>query len=248
MNRTANETACTAERRAAFVLGDANVAGATIGRRLADEDFRVAVAGIGRPPMREAASTDTRYGAIIPIDVEGRHASRIRQAIERAVEHLGVLDVVVVHVDPLCLPPGTPLMLGDLELQLGLDVRGVYDAIHGTVAHLRDGGRIVTVCGGAMEWSGANAAVMAMLHAAIASLVKGLALDLAGRRIAINHIQSGPADASLATTYASLSDGRAPLGWIGKPHETAALVAYLASGASGPMTGATITIDGGFAL
>jgi 3-oxoacyl-[acyl-carrier protein] reductase len=39
-----------------------------------------------------------------------------------------------------------------------------------------------------------------------------------------------------------------PLGRVGQPHEIAGLVAYLASDESAYMTGASLTIDGGYVL
>ena len=218
--------------------------------RLADEGMTVAhtcsatQARAGDMTAADAART----GTIVPIAVDHRHADWIADAIRQTVAQVGSLDAVVINAGWLQFSAGALLTVGELELRLGNDVRHVYEVIQCAAAHLRDGGRIVTVSAGAAELNGATAAALSMGRAAIASLVKGLALDLAERRITVHNIQCGPIDADMAAEYAPHLDGRFPLGWVGKPHEVASLVAYLASGASGSMTGASITIDGGFAL
>jgi len=42
--------------------------------------------------------------------------------------------------------------------------------------------------------------------------------------------------------------GSTPLQWMGEPDEIASLAAWLAGESSGYMTGASLTIDGGFVL
>ena len=92
-------------------------------------------------------------------------------------------------------------------------------------------------------------AVYAMSKAALVGLVKGLARDLGPRGITVNNVQPGPidtdmnpADSDFGATLRTLM----ALPRYGAAEEIAALVAYLAGTEAGFVTGASLTIDGGF--
>jgi 3-oxoacyl-[acyl-carrier protein] reductase len=239
-----------AVRRVALVFGDSRSVDAATVTRLVGCGFVVAHACAARRSRtpESAPCLPGTVSAVVPIEVDDTRAGWAADVIARTVRQVGPPDAVVINAGLLQFLPGVSLTLGDLELRLGNDVRRVYEIIQSAAAEMRPGGRIVTVAAGAAEWNGATAAVLSMARAAVASLVKGLALDLSARRITVNNIQSGPIDADMASEYSPHLDGRIPLGWVGKPQEIASLVAYLATDASGAMTGASITIDGGFAL
>ena len=87
-----------------------------------------------------------------------------------------------------------------------------------------------------------------MTKAAVATMVKGIALDLAPRAIIVNNVQPGPTETDMTVDHLEMVKALVPLGRIGQPHEIAGLVAYLASEESAYMTGASLTIDGGYVL
>ena len=87
-----------------------------------------------------------------------------------------------------------------------------------------------------------------MTKAAVATMVKGVALDLAPRRITVNSIQPGPIETDLTAAMVPRLRDLIPLGRVGKAEEVASLVSYLAGPAAGYMTGASLTIDGGYVL
>jgi 3-oxoacyl-[acyl-carrier protein] reductase len=87
-----------------------------------------------------------------------------------------------------------------------------------------------------------------MTKAAVAAMVKGIALDLAPRRITVNNIQPGPTKTDMTADMISGLTEIIPLRRVGRPEEIAALASYLASPSAGYMTGASLTIDGGYVL
>ena len=68
-----------------------------------------------------------------------------------------------------------------------------------------------------------------MTKGAVASLVRGIAIDLAPRGITVNNVQPGPTETDMTAAYAEMVKPLVPLGRLGKPEEIAGLVAYLAS-------------------
>jgi NAD(P)-dependent dehydrogenase (short-subunit alcohol dehydrogenase family) len=91
-----------------------------------------------------------------------------------------------------------------------------------------------------------GASVYSMTKGAIASLVRGIAIDLAPRGITVNNVQPGPTETDMTAAYAEMVKPLVPLGRLGKPEEIAGLVAYLASPEAGFITGSSQTIDGGY--
>jgi 3-oxoacyl-[acyl-carrier protein] reductase len=94
------------------------------------------------------------------------------------VEQLGRLDIVVVNAGILRLRDLRAVSLQELDLVLNVNVRGVFLAIQ-AAAHLFDGGRIITVGSNTAVRSGyPGSSVYAMTKAAVAVMVKGIAVDL----------------------------------------------------------------------
>jgi 3-oxoacyl-[acyl-carrier protein] reductase len=95
----------------------------------------------------------------------------------------------------------------------------------------------------------AGGAVYAMSKAALLGLVQGLSRDLGPRGITINNVQPGPVDTETNpadSAFAKTLKGLMALPRYGSVDEIAAMVAYLAGPEAGFVTGASLTIDGGF--
>jgi 3-oxoacyl-[acyl-carrier protein] reductase len=73
-------------------------------------------------------------------------------------------------------------------------------------------------------------------------------VDLAPRGITVNNIQPGPTRMDMTADHIDGITPTIPLKRVGDPDEIAGLVAYLANGESGYMTGSNLTIDGGMAF
>jgi Enoyl-(Acyl carrier protein) reductase len=91
-----------------------------------------------------------------------------------------------------------------------------------------------------------GASVYSMTKGAVASLVRGIAIDLAPRGITVNNVQPGPTETDMTAAVAEMVKPLVPLGRLGKPEEIAGLVAYLARPEAGFITGSSQTIDGGY--
>lgn len=239
------------DRRVALVFGGSRGIGAGIAQRLAKDGFDVAVTYVSRPDSAqavvEAIEASGRRGVAIRGD-SGDPAA-IRAAVDQAVEVLGPLDAVVVNAGVLHIASVESFTLEDLDRSLDVNVRGVFLAIQAAVARLRDGGRVITIGSNtAIRTGSQGSSVYAMTKAAVAAMVKGIALDLAPRRITVNNVQPGPTETDMTASMVEALKQIVPLRRVGRPDEIGALVSYLAGPESGYMTGASLTIDGGYVL
>ena len=134
---------------------------------------------------------------------------------------------------------------------VAVNVRGVFVAAQEAARHMGEGGRIITIGSvNADRMPFAGGSVYAMTKAAVAGLTRGLARDLGPRSITVNNVQPGPVDTDMNPAegpFAESLKGLMALKRYGHGDEIAAMVAYLASPEAGFVTGASLTIDGGFA-
>ncbi len=176
-------------------------------------------------------------------------ASQVKAAIDQTLARLGRLDILVVNAGILRLATIDQFELEDFDRMVAVNLRGVFTALHYAAPHLSQGGRIITIGSNtAVRVGFPGASVYAMTKSAVAGLVKGVAIDLAPRGITVNNIQPGPTSTDMTKDHADLVLPLIPLGRMGETREIAGLVSYLAREEAGFITGASLTIDGGYSL
>jgi len=233
----------------ALVFGGARGMGAAIVRRLAAEGRPVAFTYVSAPERAAALvqAVEADGGTAHPIRADSADPEAVRLAVETAIERFGKPGVLVVNAGILMNGAIDQFAMDDFDRMLAVNVRGVFAAIRYAAPHLLDGGRIVTIGSNTADRIGSpSSSVYAMTKAAVAQLVRGAALDFAPRQITINNVQPGPVETDMTADLMTYIVPRLPLGRIGKPEEIADLVAWLTSPAAGYMTGASLTMDGGW--
>jgi 3-oxoacyl-[acyl-carrier protein] reductase len=235
--------------KVALVLGGSRGIGAAIVERLAQDGAKVAFTYAASPNHAAAHVTaiEGRGGIAAAFQADSADAAQIKSAIDQTVAEFGRLDILVVNAGILALAPVDQMSLADFDRMVAINIRGVFAAIHHAAPHLADGGRIVTIGSNSAERVGfPGGGAYAMTKAAVASLVRGAAIDLAPRRITVNNVQPGPTVTDMTDGLADLVKPLIPLARMGETREIAGLVAYLVREEAGFVTGASLTIDGGY--
>jgi 3-oxoacyl-[acyl-carrier protein] reductase len=148
------------------------------------------------------------------------------------------------------MAPIEDYQLEDFDRTVAVNLRAVFVATQAAVKHMKTGGRIINIgsCNAErMPFPGGS--VYAMTKAGLVGLVKGLARDLGPRGITVNNVQPGPTDTDMNPAKGDFAEML--LKFMAVPHygstdDIAAMVAYLAGPETGFVTGASLTIDGGF--
>lgn len=237
--------------KVALIFGGARGIGAAIAARLAREGYCIAVTWVSRPDRAETLVTSVKNagGQALAIRADSADPADIQSAVDATLHHYGRLDIAVVNAGVLRLGRIEDFQLDDLDATLAVNVRGVFLSVQAAVKRMTDGGRIIAIGSNTAVRTGhAGSSVYAMSKAAVAAMVQNLALDLASRRITINNIQPGPIATDMTAAMVEQITAQIPLQRIGQPEEIASLATWLASEESGYMTGASLTIDGGFVL
>ncbi|MBI4791332.1 MAG: 3-oxoacyl-ACP reductase FabG [Deltaproteobacteria bacterium] len=236
----------------ALVTGGSRGIGAAIVRRLAGEGAHVALTYVSNPAKADETVQAARAFGVkaLAVQADSADAAAVVAAVEKTVSELGCIDILVNSAGIAVIAPLDDYRLEDLDHTLAVNVRAVFVATQAAVKHMQPGGRIINIgsCN-AERMPFAGGGVYAMSKAALVGLVKGLARDLGPRGITINNVQPGPVDTDMnpaTSDFAKMLIQLMALPRYGTGDEIASLVAYLASSEAGYVTGASLTIDGGF--
>ena len=236
----------------ALVTGGSRGIGAAIVKRLARDGADVAFTYVSKPEYADETTHTARALGVraLAIAADGADAAAVSAAVERTVRELGGLDILVNNAGTLLIATIGTYRLEDFDRMVAVNLRGVFVAIQAAVRHMTAGGRIITIgsCN-AERMPFGGGAVYAMSKAALVGLVKGLARDLGARSITVNNVQPGPTDTDMNPAQGEFADTLRKLMALPRyatPDEIAAMVAYLAGPEAAFVTGASLTIDGGF--
>jgi 3-oxoacyl-[acyl-carrier protein] reductase len=239
--------------KVALIQGGSRGIGAAIAERLAHEGAAVVITYVSS--VDKAAELvrgiEAAGGRALAIKADSADADAVRGAVSQTLSHFGRIDILVNNAGVLAIAPIEDFSLEDFDRTLAVNVRSVFVASQEAARHMTEGGRIITIGStNADRMPFAGGSVYAMSKSAIVGLTRGMARDLGPRGITVNNVQPGPVDTDMNPEngdFAATMKGLMAIERYGRAEEIAAFVAYLAGPEAGYVTGASLSIDGGFA-
>jgi 3-oxoacyl-[acyl-carrier protein] reductase len=238
--------------KTALVTGGSRGIGEAIVRRLAEEGAAVAFTYSASADKANelVASIRAQGGKALAIKADSRAAVDIERAVTTTVEQFGGLNILVNNAGILGLGSVDDFSVEALDEMYAINVRATYIAAKAASKVMNRGDRIITVGSVAGQRSGfPGSSAYSMTKSAITGMIRGLALDFAPRGITVNNIQPGPTATDMNPPDAPYLDhaiALVPLGRLGRADEIASMAAYLASDDASFVTGASLTVDGGY--
>lgn len=235
----------------ALVTGGSRGIGAAIVRRLAEDGAAVTFTYASSKERAEAlvAKIEAEGGKAIGIQADSADAVALQAVIDKTARDFGRLDILVNNAGILMRSPLETFPLEDFDRMFAVNVKAVFAGTQAAARHMQSGGRIITIGSVTADRSGfPGASVYSMTKGAVAALTRGLARDLGPRGITVNTIQPGPTVTDMNSDPSSheILKGLMALGRLAEDREIASLTAYLASLEAAFITGASLTIDGGY--
>jgi 3-oxoacyl-[acyl-carrier protein] reductase len=235
----------------ALVTGGSRGIGAAIALALAEKGADVAIT-YERSADRAAEvvrSVEALGRRGVAIQADSAEAAAVKRSVEEAVAALGGLDILVNNAGIARGGPVAEASLADIDALLAVNIRSVVLASQAALAHLPDGGRIVSIgscLGERVPFGGVT--VYSMTKSALLSFTRGLAREVGSRSITVNLVQPGSTDTDMNPANGEQADEQralSALGRFGQPQDIAAAVAFLSGPGARQITGTTLTVDGG---
>ncbi|UPG91994.1 SDR family oxidoreductase [Luteibacter aegosomaticola] len=240
----------TLNGRIAFVTGGSRGIGAAIVRRLASEGAEVIFTYASSEAAADAlvAEVTTKGGRARALKVDSADAAALTAAIDAAAAGAGRLDILVNSAGVLERGSVETLGIDAFDRTFAVNVRAVYAGVQAAQRHMGEGASIINVGSIVADRTAfPGGAVYSASKGAVQAMTRGFARDLGARGITVNNVQPGPTETDMnPSDYHDMLKSLMALGRLGKPDEIGALVAWLAGPDARFISGASLTIDGGY--
>jgi gluconate 5-dehydrogenase len=242
--------------KTAIVTGGGSGIGRQMAGALAEQGAAIVVCARKLERCEEAARELAELGVrTLALRCDVREPAEVQAVVDRTVEELGSVDVLVNNAGTAWGAPAEETPLEGWQKVVDVNLTGVF-LFSQAVARVmleRDGGSIVNIASVAGVHGSPPGGMDAISYSAskggVISLTRDLACKWGGRGIRVNAIAPGwfPTEMSkLVLEHAGDEFVKGiPLGRFGGPDDLKGAVAFLASPASGYVTGHVLIVDGG---
>jgi len=235
-----------------FVTGGSRGIGRAIALRFAELGARrVAIGYLRNDSAAEEAGEEVRALGAEALLVRGSVAG---ERVAREVAELGPLDVVVHSAATGVIRPALETEDKHWDWTLNANARAFLSLARAAAPAMPPGASIVGISSlGAMRVL-ENYVLVGTSKAALESLVRYLAVELAPRGVRVNAVSAGLVDTEALDHFPNREQmlaagrGRTPAGRLVEPRDVAEAVAFLCSPGAAMVCGHTLVVDGGFSL
>ena len=235
-----------------FVTGGSRGIGKAIALRFAELGAkRVAIGYLRNDRAAEATAEELRTAGTEAVLVRGNVSS---ERVAREVAELGPLDALVHSAATGVIRPGLEVDKKHWDWTLDANAYALLALTRAAAPNMQPGASIVGISSLGSTRVLENYVVVGTSKAALESLVRYLAVELAPRGIRVNAVSAGVVDTEALEHFPNkdqmlrIGRERTPAGRLVEPGDVADAVAWLCSPEAEMVRGQTLVLDGGFSL
>jgi len=240
--------------KVALVTGGARDIGRATVQQLAAAGAAVAINYFGSEDRAQSLADEIKKngGKAVAIKADVTNAGSINQLVEQTQSQLGKIDILVNNAGGLLarkkLDEMDEAFINDV---ITINFKSVLLVTQAATRQMNDGGAIVNLASlAAHDGGGPGAMVYAACKGAVLTLTRGLAKELAPRRIRVNAVSPGLINTTFHDTFTKPEARQATAaktlaGREGQVNDVAKAIVFLASDASSYINGESIEINGG---
>jgi NAD(P)-dependent dehydrogenase (short-subunit alcohol dehydrogenase family) len=241
------------EGKVAVVTGGNSGIGLATAKRLQEEGARVAISGRSKKTLDEAVRTIG--DGVVAIQADVAKPVEMDKFYKEVSQKLGKIDVLFVNAGVAKFAPFAETSESFYDEQFDINIKGAYFTIQKALPLLNDGASIILNTSVADSTGTPGTSAYSATKAALRSLARTTAAELAERGIRVNTVAPGPIVTPifgrLGLSEEAIDEfskgiiGKVPMKRFGQPEEVAGVVAFLASQDASYITGVEINVDGG---
>jgi NAD(P)-dependent dehydrogenase (short-subunit alcohol dehydrogenase family) len=242
--------------KVALITGGTTGIGLAAAKLFHAEGAKVFVTGRSETGIAEARKALPSDVEVLPSDAAD--LDDVQALARHLTKRVGRVDVLFVNAGIARFSPVENVTPQFFDEQFNVNVRGAYFTIQQILPLMSAGGSIVLTSSVAADIGMATTSVYAATKAALSSLARTLANELAPRGIRVNELSPGPIETPIFGKMGLSSEqvesvkggmkGMVPLKRLGTAEEVARAALFLASADSSFLVGSKVRIDGGLAL
>ena len=242
------------EGKVAVVTGGNSGFGYAAARELKEQGARVVITGRRPEAVEEAARTLGVKGLV----ADQGSVGAIEKLVEQVKSEFSTVDILFINAGVLGMSTIENAAEEVFDYVIDVNFKGAYFTLSRFIPLLNDGASVVFLSSNTASMSGAQSSIYSSSKAAINSVMKIAAIELAPRKIRVNAISPGPHETGILAKAGY--DGeqlkglktwiidQVPLRQMGKASDVAKMVTHLSSEEASFITGAEWLIDGGMSL
>src|SRR2546425_11343486 len=232
------------EGKVAVVTGGNSGIGLATAKRLQEEGARVAISGRSRKTLDEAVRTIGN--GVVAVQADVAKLTDVDKLYAEVSQKLGKIDVLFVNAGVAKFAPLAETSESAYDEQFDINIKGAYFTIQKALPLLNDGASIILNTSVADIKGTAGTSAYSATKAALRSLARTAAAELAGRGIRVNTGAPGPIVTPIfgrtglpkeaVDEFAKEIVAQVPMKRFGQPEEVAGAGAVFASPRSSHIT------------
>jgi len=240
--------------KVAVVTGGTTGIGYATAKELAAKGAQVVITGRSGAAVSKAAE---ELGVTGIVSDQGK-LTDIDNLVAAVKDQFGKVDILFLNAGVAVFSSVESATEEHYDNIMDLNVKGVFFTVQKFIPIINDGGSIIFNASVNASLGAPDSAVYAASKAALLSINKVLARELASRKIRVNAVSPGPVATPLygklglteeeVNGFGSVLSQRILLNRFGTPDEIANAVTFLASDEASFITGTELTVDGGLTV
>ena len=237
--------------KTAVITGGNSGIGYATAKKFKENGAEVIITGRNKPAVDKAAAELGVTGVV----ADQANLSDIDALVKHVSETFKKVDILFINAGVVALAPINALTEEQFDSNMNINFKGAFFTLQKFLPILKEGSSVINLSSINAYTGMPNTAVYAASKAAMNSLTRTAAYELAPLKIRVNSVNPGPVNTPIIgktglpdqaiSEFSTAMQNRIPLKRFGQPEDIANLVSFLASDDASFITGSEYNIDGG---
>ena len=244
--------------KVALITGASRGIGRAIATRLSQMGAHIVVNYVRneQAALETVASLSGNGSKAIPFQANVGDPKAMNDLVDATLGEFGKIDILVHNAAMGAFKPVHKLKVNQWELSMDINAKAFLLLTQKVLPSMEEAseGNIIAISSLGAHRFIPNYGAIGVSKAALETLVKYLAAELAPKGIRVNCVSGGPVETDALKSFSRYEElkqeviQKTPAGRIGEPDDLARVVAFLASPESRWIYGQTLVADGGLSL